>query len=52
MGIERVLYEEMTPAEFRARLVAAPIAYLPLGTLEYHGEHLPFGVDEIGRAHV
>jgi len=44
---EKVLYEELTPAEFRTRLAAAPIAYLPLGTLEYHGEHLPFGVDGI-----
>ena len=22
-----------------------PLAYLPIGTLEFHGEHLPFGVD-------
>jgi creatinine amidohydrolase len=44
---ENVLYEEVTPAEFRGRLAVAPIAYLPLGTLEYHGEHLPFGVDGI-----
>jgi len=42
-----VFYEEMAPAEFRARLAAAPIAYLPLGTLEWHGEHLPLGADAI-----
>ena len=42
---EKVLYAEMTPAEFRERLAAAPIAYLPLGTLEWHGEHLPLGSD-------
>jgi creatinine amidohydrolase len=41
----KVLYAELTPAEFRARLAAAPIAYLPLGTLEWHGEHLPLGSD-------
>jgi creatinine amidohydrolase len=46
-GTEKVLYEELLPSEFRQRLAAAPIAYLPLGTLEYHGEHLPFGVDGI-----
>ena len=33
--------------EFRERLAAAPIAYLPLGTLEWHGEHLPIGADGI-----
>ena len=31
---EKVLYAEFTPHEFRDRLAAAPIAYLPLGTLE------------------
>lgn len=45
--MEKVLYEELTPREFRARLAAAPIAYLPLGTLEWHGEHLPLGADGI-----
>ena len=42
---QKVLYEELTPQEFRARLADAPIAYLPLGTLEYHGEYLPLGAD-------
>lgn len=42
---EKVLYEELTPREFRARLEACPVAYLPLGTLEWHGEHLPLGSD-------
>ena len=41
----RVLYAELTPLAFRQRLAAAPIAYLPLGTLEWHGEHLPLGAD-------
>ncbi len=44
---EKVLYAELTPREFRERLAAAPIAYLPLGTLEWHGEHLPLGSDGI-----
>jgi len=43
----KVLYEELTPSEFKERLAAAPIAYLPLGTLEWHGEHLPLGSDGI-----
>ena len=42
---DTVLYEEMRPDTFRTRLAAAPIAYLPLGTLEWHGEHLPLGSD-------
>ena len=42
---EKVLYIELTPKEFRERLGKAPIAYLPLGTLEWHGEHLPLGSD-------
>ncbi|MHC4104744.1 MAG: creatininase family protein, partial [Planctomycetota bacterium] len=42
---EKVLYAELTPQEFRDRIAAVPIAYLPLGTLEWHGEHLPIGSD-------
>lgn len=45
--IQKVNYAELTPAEFRIRLAAAPIAYLPLGTLEFHGEHMPLGSDAI-----
>ena len=41
----KVLYAELTPQEFRERLAQAPVAYLPLGTLEWHGEHLPLGSD-------
>lgn len=44
---QNAFYEELTPPEFRARLAAAPIAYLPLGTLEWHGEQLPLGTDGI-----
>lgn len=40
-----VFYENLTPTDFRARLAGAPIAYVPLGTLEWHGEHLPLGSD-------
>jgi creatinine amidohydrolase len=44
---QRVLYAELLPHEFRKRLAARPIAFLPLGTLEWHGEHLPLGSDAI-----
>ena len=42
---DKVLYVELNPQEFVERLSHAPIAYLPLGTLEWHGRHLPLGTD-------
>jgi creatinine amidohydrolase len=43
MGEQR--YERLHPAEIDALVARAPIAWVPIGTLEYHGPHLPFGVD-------
>ena len=43
----KVLYEELLPYEFLEHIKEAPIAYLPLGTLEWHGEHMPLGSDGI-----
>ena len=43
--MENVLYAYLTPPEFLERIKKAPIAYLPLGTLEWHGAHLPLGSD-------
>ncbi len=43
----KTLYKELTPQEFRERIADAPIGYLPLGTLEWHGEHLPLGTDAL-----
>ena len=45
--MEKILYAELTPQEFRERLKACPVAYLPIGTLEWHGEHMPFGTDAL-----
>lgn len=42
---EKVLYEELKPREFLQRLNQSPIAYLPMGTLEWHGLQLPLGAD-------
>ena len=42
---EKVLYVELNPQEFKQRISKAPIAYLPLGTLEWHGRHMPLGAD-------
>ena len=46
-GTPKVRHDELLPHEFRTRLAQRPIAYLPLGTLEWHGEHLPLGSDAI-----
>lgn len=40
-----VEYAKLTPSDFRQKIAKAPIAYLPLGTIEWHGEHLPLGSD-------
>lgn len=38
-------YAELTPEALAAIRTLAPVAYLPWGSLEWHGPHLPFGVD-------
>lgn len=40
--ISALRYERAHPEELGE---AAPLAYVPIGTLEFHGRHLPFGVD-------
>ena len=45
-----IRYEESRPEEMRAMLKSAPIAYVPFGALEWHGEHAPLGLDSI-KAH-
>ena len=45
--MQKVKYTDLRPAEFRERLKEKPLAYLPLGTLEWHGEHLPLGADAL-----
>ena len=44
---DKVHYTELLPHEFRARLADSPIGYLPLGTLEWHGEHCALGADAL-----
>ena len=38
-------WEEMTPGELTAVVATSPVAYVPLGLLEWHGNHLPLGTD-------
>lgn len=43
-------YERMRPWELRRALEESPVAYIPLGALEFHGWHLPLGYDAL-KAH-
>ena len=45
--MKKVLYEELLPEECVERIKEMPVAYLPLGTLEWHGPHMPLGADGI-----
>ena len=40
-------YEEMFPWEIAKAMAEAPVGYLPLGTLEWHGEHNVVGLDTL-----
>jgi creatinine amidohydrolase len=40
-----LLWAEMTPDRFVAAVSRCPVAYVPLGLLEWHGDHLPLGTD-------
>jgi creatinine amidohydrolase len=46
----KVQFEEMFPWELSRVLAVAPMCYLPLGVLEWHGEHAALGLDGI-KAH-
>jgi creatinine amidohydrolase len=45
-------YSELFPTDLAAIQAAAPLAYLPWGALEWHGPHLPLGMDGITAEHV
>lgn len=46
----KVQFEELFPWEFAQAIANAPICYLPLGVLEWHGEQNAVGLDAI-KAH-
>lgn len=50
MTTMKVQFEEMFPWEFAKAIAEAPICYLPLGVLEWHGEHNAVGLDAL-KAH-
>src|SRR5256885_16572734 len=40
-----VEYELMRPAEIAQARARLPLAFIPIGPLEWHGPHLPMGMD-------
>jgi creatinine amidohydrolase len=48
----KVRYELMTPGEIVAARERCPVAYLPLGPMEWHGPHLPLGTDALVAHHL
>ncbi len=42
-----VQYELLLPWQLRNIVATRPVAYIPLGTYEWHGEHLPVGLDAL-----
>jgi len=43
----QVQAEFMLPHELSAAVASHPVAYLPLGSLEFHAAHLPIGLDAL-----
>jgi creatinine amidohydrolase len=50
MSEKQVQYERLRPAQIAAARKECPVAYLPIGTIEWHGVHNPIGLDTI-KAH-
>jgi len=42
-----MFYSQMRPRALVARRLACPVAYLPIGILEWHGYHNPLGLDGV-----
>jgi creatinine amidohydrolase len=42
-----IRFELLLPWQLRAIVAKRPVAYVPLGTYEWHGEHLPVGLDAL-----
>lgn len=50
--MEEVRFDRMVPATVLARRKECNLAYLPVGTLEWHGSHMPFGTDYFSVAYI
>jgi creatinine amidohydrolase len=42
-----VRYQMLRPAQVVARRKVCPVVYIPIGTIEWHGEHNPLGADTL-----
>lgn len=42
-----VKYERLRPSQIAAKRQTCPVAYLPIGTIEWHGQHNPVGLDTL-----
>jgi len=47
-----VRFYYIVPSQVVRRRQRCPIAYLPVGALEWHGSHLPFGTDAMTDEHI
>lgn len=47
MEVAEVRIERLRPGQLAAAMERAPVAWLPLGAVEYHAPHLPFGTDSL-----
>jgi creatinine amidohydrolase/Fe(II)-dependent formamide hydrolase-like protein len=50
--MDEVRFDRMVPVDIRARREAFNLAYLPVGSLEWHGPHMPFGTDYMTVAYI
>jgi len=46
-SMKKVNYERMLPHELDEAVAAFPVAYVPVGSLEWHGKHLALGNDTL-----
>ncbi|MBI2297836.1 MAG: creatininase family protein [Armatimonadetes bacterium] len=51
-AMDEVRFDRMVPSAIRARRDACNLAYLPVGSLEWHGPHMPFGTDYMTVTHL
>jgi creatinine amidohydrolase len=47
IGVRTVRFELLRPDEILAERDRFPVVYQPIGPLEWHGPHLPFGMDPL-----
>ncbi len=47
-----VRLDRMRPADVEAALARAPVAWVPLGAIEFHAPHLPLGTDSLTASHI